>query len=188
MGGQFAGFTSQAYWFDGPTGSLTGTCIYADNKLGLAVFNGRDSRDWLVNDHDALTLPPHPITVDFAKTDTYFSSAWAECRLAMGETGGTGQGTAYALGVLYQPSGMTISRKVGVETGGVAGLVGYRFTTKTEYEQPDLEPTEESVCFWVHTSNYHVQYLDCTLSVVNVDPTTRQHTWLQQDCRWSRIA
>jgi hypothetical protein len=188
-GGQFASATSEAFWFDGPSGSLTGTCSYADNRSQLAVFMGRDSRDWIVSEPDALTLPPHPITVDFVRQDTYFSTSWTECRKAMAETGGTGQGSAYARGPLYQPSGMTIERKATVETGGVPGLVGYRFATRITYtDQPGSEPEEQSVCFWVHTSNHYVQYLDITATVVSVNPDTREHTWIEQPCRWSRVA
>lgn len=184
-GGQFAGYTARAFWFDGATGGLMGTCAYSDNREGRAFYNGMGPWDWTVNDADAMSLPPRPVTVNFAVTDLFFSTAWVPCRYAMGEMGSTGQGSAYARGGVYTLPGVTVERRTTVETAGQPGLAIYRFQTRTSLE--GSEPVVDSVAFWVHISQYYIQHVECELSVVSVDPETREHRWLEQATRWNRL-
>ena len=185
-GGQYAAFTSRAYWFDAATGALIGECVYSDNRSHLTLSEGMGPWDWQLTGIEALTLPMQPITIDFAQTDIGYTSAWSEVRPAMGYgSAALGQGSAYARGEPYSLPGQTSERRVTVETGNGPGLIGYRWTTRVNQE--GLEPRLSDVAFWINTGMNAVQHLDCDMTVVAVNPDSGEHSWVQQRARWTRV-
>jgi hypothetical protein len=186
-GGQFASFTSMAYWFDAATGALLGSCRYSDNRSMLAMHEGMGPWDWVTNDRIELGLPKDPVTVDFALSEVAYISAWTECGGAMGvSSGGIGQGNAYIMGPEYSLGDQTLRRRVVIETGGRPGQVCYSWTT---LRQPQNGPAvEDRVSFWVNTGQHSIEGMECSLDLVSVDEKTRQHSWVQAPSSWRRLS
>lgn len=184
-GGQFAAFTSMAYWFDAATGALLGSCRYNDNRSLQAMHEGMGPWDWTTNDHIALALPKEPVTVDFAVSEVAYTSAWTDCGSAMGvSSGGIGQGNAYVMGPEYTLGDQRVRRRVSIESGGRPGQVCYTWTTQRQRE--GSAAVEDSVRFWVNTAQHSIDGVECSLDVVTVDPQ-RNHSWVQAQSQWRRL-
>lgn len=188
-GGQYAAYTSRAWWWDLKTGALTATSAYAGTALPWHQLDGAlGPWDWWVNDPDDLVLSLEPITVDFSQTECYWRSAWAECRRAQAVDGGTGQGSAYSRGDFYSSGNQLLERRISLTTCGRPGLVGYRIESRISDQATAQSVSESSVCFWVHTSQYHIQEVELTDSpLVDVNPETREHSWANRAQVWHRI-
>jgi hypothetical protein len=188
-GGQFAAYTSRVWWWDLATGALAASSAYAGTALPWHQLDGAlGPWDWWVNDPNDLTLSLEPITVDFAQTEYYWRSAWAECRRAQALDGGTGQGTAYGRGEFYSSGNQLLERRISLRTCGRPGIVGYTIESRISDQATAQVASESTVCFWVHTSQYHIQEVELTQSpVVSVDPDTREHSWVNQAQTWHRL-
>lgn len=184
-GGQFAGFTSMAYWFDAVTGALLGTCRYSDNRSSLAMHTGMGPWDWTTNDRIELGLPKDPVTVDFSLSEIAYVSAWTRCGTAMGvSSGGIGQGNAYIMGPEYSLPDLNVRRRVSIASGSRPGQVCYTWTTQTTPAQGAVR--EENVSFWVNTGQHSIEGVECSVDVINVDDQ-RAHTWVQAPSTWRRM-
>lgn len=185
-GGQFAAFTSMAYWFDAASGALIGTCRYSDNRSLTAMYEGMGPWDWITNDRIELGLPKDPVTVDFSLSEIAYVSAWTDCGTAMGvSSGGIGQGNAYIMGPEYSQPDMTRQRRVSIETGSRPGQVLFTWTTRTEPQGRAVE--EDAVGFWVNTGQHSIEGLVCSVDVVHVDDK-RVHTWIREPSTWRRLS
>jgi hypothetical protein len=183
-GGQFSGFTSTAYWFDFVTGALLGSCNYSDNRTGVAMNKGMGPWDWVTSNGPELELPVESVIMNFAATDTYYKSAWAECKPAMGSFGpGIGHGNAYLQGSVYELPDTVVTRQLSIESNSMPGIVGYRYTTKVKIGE---EETIDSICFWVNAAQEYIQFVTCNLAVVEV-ADDRNHSWIQRETRWVKL-
>jgi hypothetical protein len=182
-GGQFASFDSKVFWFEAQMSSMVASSNYVDNRSLASIHTSTDPWDWIVSSPVALALPTQPITVNFSSEEAAYSSAWNPASRAQARLGlGIGQGTAYTLGDQYTLPNEELQRRVQIRTGRGPGLVGYAFTTQCA----KLSMDTEEVVFWINTGQYTIDQIDIDLARVEVTEN-RDHLWVRQETRWTRI-
>lgn len=183
-GGQFASFDSRVFWFEAQMSSMVAYSTYVDNRSLASIHTDLDPWDWIVTQSTFLSLPTQPITVNFSAEDVAYSSAWVPAQRAQARLGiGIGQGNAYVIGDNYTLPDEELQRRVQIRTGRGPGLVGYAFTTQCA----KLSRESKEVVFWVNTGQYTIDQIDIELTRVEVNDK-REHTWVQQETRWTLIA